>query len=133
MGLLRDMAKKEKIKLQKPNLNDNEEIRKFILEAGIELSLEIIELTKKGIRKPKIANAQNQRYKTALNSLKVIDGILKNKQLSEFEEKLTMLEDVITLTSVDGTAENTNAADNTEAIEKIKELSQELNQIKTGA
>ena len=90
-------------------------------------------MTKKGIRKPKIANAQNQRYKTALNSLKVIDGILKNKQLSEFEEKLTMLEDVITLTSVDGTAENNNAADNTEAIEKIKELTVELNQIKTGA
>ena len=106
------MAKKEKIKLEKPNLNDNEEIRKFILEAGIELSLEIIELTKKGIRKPNIANAQNQRYKTALNSLKVIDSILKNKQLSEFEEKLTMLEDVVTLTSTSVTAENNNAADN---------------------
>lgn len=122
------------IKLEKPNVNNNDEVRKFILEAGIELSLKTIELAtkKNAIRKPSIANAQNQRYKTALTSLRVIDSILRNKQLDEFEEKLNLLEDGIATASNVGAAEET-ISDNAETIEKIKELTVELNQIKTGA
>lgn len=81
--------------VEKPVFKSDRDVRDFLIKEGIELSLEAIAIAKKknNIKNPKIANAKNQQYKTALSSLKVIDGILKNKQIDKLEEQLQLMEE----------------------------------------
>lgn len=91
--------KKEKRKAKKkpkelPIFKSDSEIRKYLIEEGLRLALELIELAtkKNNIKKPEVARAKTQQYKTALESLKVVDTLLNNKQLTEMEDKLQLME-----------------------------------------
>ena len=129
----RGRPKKPKAKL--PEFKNDREIREYILNTGLELSLELKEqaLKKNNIKKAPISNAKNQQYKTALKSLETVNNILKDKQLDQLEEKLQLMEEGIIASSV----KNSNPKDEDlpeESIEKLDELQriqEELEKIAT--
>ena len=131
----RKRGRPKKPKPELPDFKNDREIRQYILDTGLKLSLELKEqATKKNnIKKPNIANAKNQQYKTALSSLKIINDILKDKQLDNLEEKLQLMEEGIIASSV----KNSNSKDEDlpeESIEKLDELQriqEELEKIAT--
>ena len=88
----------KKPKPELPKFKNDRDIRKYLLGIGLELSLELKEqaLKKNNIKKPNVSNAKNQQYKTALSSLKIVNDILKDKQLDNLEEKVQMMEEGIT-------------------------------------
>ena len=96
----RGRPKKAKAKL--PEFKNDRDIRKYILGVGLELSLELKEQAVKtnNIKNPKVTSAKTQQYKTALSSLKIINDILKDKQLDNLEEKLQLMEEGIISSSV---------------------------------
>lgn len=81
--------------VEKPTFKNDRDVRNFLIEEGISLTLEAIAIAKKknNIKNHQIANAKNQQYKTALTGLKVLDGILKNKQIDKLEEQLQLMEE----------------------------------------
>lgn len=81
--------------VEKPVFKSDRDVRDFLISEGIDLTISALEMAKKknNIKNPKIANAKNQQYKTALTGLKVIDRILKNKQIDKLEEQLQLMEE----------------------------------------
>ena len=77
-----------------PKFKSDSEIRKYLIDEGLRITLELIELAtkKNNIKKPEVARAKTQQYKTALESLKVVNTLLKDKQLTEMEDKLQLME-----------------------------------------
>lgn len=117
----RGRPKKKKVEL--PVFKSDRDIREYILKTGLELSLELKEqaLKKNNIKKPNVSNAKNQQYKTALSSLKVVNEILKDKQLDNLEEKLQLMEEgIIASTVKNGFSSEEDLPD--ESIEKLNQL-----------
>ena len=87
---------------QLPIFKSASDIRKYLINEVLRLSLELIELAtkKNNIKKPAVARAKTQQYKTALESLKVVNGLLKDNQLTEIEDKLQLMEEGITASLV---------------------------------
>lgn len=129
----RGRPKKPKAKL--PEFKNDRDIRNYLLETGLILSLELKEQAVKtnNIKKPNIANAKRQQYKTALDSLKIINDILKDKQLDNLEEKLQLMEEGIISSSVN--QEVLIVEDLPEEtvvkLEKLQQLQDELEKIST--
>ena len=116
-----------------PKFKSDSEIRKYLIEEGLRLSLELIELAtkKNNIKKPEVARAKTQQYKTALESLKVVDTLLKNKQLTEMEDKLQLMEEGITASLVVNESSNIEPSENVlEAVEKLTKINEELQALK---
>ena len=87
---------------QLPKFKSDSDVRKYLINEGLRLSLELIELAtkKNNIKKPAVARAKIQQYKVALESLKVVNGLLKDKQLTEVEDKLQLMKERITASLV---------------------------------
>lgn len=127
----RGRPKKEPKKL--PKFKSDSEIRKYLIEEGLRLALELIELAtkKNNIKKPEVARAKTQQYKTALESLKVVNTLLKDKQLTEIEDKLQLMEEGITASLVAESSSSIEPSENVlEAVEQLTKINAELEALK---
>ena len=115
-----------------PKFNNEREIREYILQCSLELSLELREIAtkKNNIKKHNIANAKNQQYKTALTSLKVANDILKDLQINKLEEKLELMEEGLLATNPYEDNNEESSAETLEKIEKLTELTEALAEMK---
>ena len=116
-----------------PKFKSDSEIRKYLVNEGLRLSLELIELAtkKNNIKKPEVARAKTQQYKTALESLKVVNTLLKDKQLTEIEDKLQLMEEGITASLVVNGSSNIEPSENVlEAVEQLTKINEELQALK---
>ena len=116
-----------------PKFKSDSEIRKYLIQEGLRLSLELIELAtkKNNIKKPEVARAKTQQYKTALESLKVVNTLLKDKQLTEMEDKLQLMEEGITASLVVNGSSNIEPSENVlEAVEQLTKINEELQELK---
>lgn len=127
----RGRPKKERPQL--PIFKNEMDIRNYLLNTSLELALECktIAMKKNNIKKHEIANAKNQQFKTALNSLKIVNDILKDKQLDKLEEKILLMEEGLTTSILENTSEDTEIKEDTlYKIDKLTELTKELASIK---
>ena len=86
---------------------------------------------KNNIKKPSIANAKNQQYKTAITSLKVANEILKDLQINKLEEKVQLMEEgLIASTVANKSVEVEPSEETTEKINKLTELTEQLANLK---
>lgn len=116
-----------------PKFKSDSEIRKYLINEGLRLSLELIEVAtkKNNIKKPEVARAKTQQYKTALESLKVVNTLLKDKQLTEIEDKLQLMEEGITASLVVNNSSNIEPSENVlEAVEQLTKINEELQALK---
>ena len=116
-----------------PKFKSDSDIRKYLINEGLRLSLELIELAtkKNNIKNHQIAKAKIQQYKTALESLKVVNTLLKDKQLTEMEDKLQLMEEGITASLVVNGSSNIEPSDNVlEAVEQLTKINEELQALK---
>ena len=123
----RGRPKKEPKKL--PKFKSDSDIRKYLIQEGLRLCLELIELAtkKNNIKKPEVARAKTQQYKTALESLKVVNTLLKDKQLTEIEDKLQLMEEGITASLVSEGSSSIEPSENVlEAVEQLTKINAEL-------
>lgn len=129
----RKRGRPPKKKAELPKFNNENEIREYILQCSLELSLEVKEIAnrKNNIKKPSIANAKNQQYKTALTSLKVANEILKDLQINKLEEKVQLMEEGLIASTVANNPTNIEASEETtEKINKLTELTEQLADLK---
>lgn len=122
-----------KKKAELPKFNNENEIREYILQCSLELALEVKEIAnrKNNIKKPSIANAKNQQYKTAITSLKVANEILKDLQINKLEEKVQLMEEgLIASTVANKSVEVEPSEETTEKINKLTELTEQLADLK---
>ena len=114
---------------QLPKFKSDSDVRKYLINEGLRLSLELIELAtkKNNIKKPEVARAKTQQYKTALESLKVVNTLLKDKQLTELEDKLQLMEEGNTASLV---AEDTSTTEPSEsvlnAVEQLTKINKQI-------
>ena len=123
----RGRPKKEPKEL--PKFKSDSDVRKYLIQEGLKLSLELIEVAtkKNNIKKPEVARAKTQQYKTALESLKVVNTLLKHKQLTEIEDKLQLMEEGITASLVSEGSSNIEPSENVlEAVEQLTKINEEL-------
>ena len=116
-----------------PKFKSDSDIRKYLINEGLRLSLELIEVAtkKNNIKKPEVARAKTQQYKTALESLKVVNTILKDKQLTEMEDKLQLMEEGITASLTVNGSSNIEPSENVlEAVEQLTKINEELQALK---
>ena len=113
---------------QLPKFKSDSDVRKYLINEGLRLSLELIELAtkKNNIKKPEVARAKTQQYKTALESLKVVNTLLKDKQLTEIEDKLQLMEEGITASLV---AEDTSTEPSETVLNAVEQLTEINKQI----
>ena len=127
----RGRPKKEPKKL--PKFKSDSDIRKYLIQEGLKLTLELIDLAtkKNNIKKPEVARAKTQQYKTALESLKVVNTLLKDKQLTEIEDKLQLMEEGITASLVSEGSSSIEPSENVlEAVEQLTKINAELEALK---
>ena len=120
----RKRGRPPKKKAELPTFNNENEIREYILQCSLELALEVKEIAnrKNNIKKPSIANAKNQQYKTAITSLKVANEILKDLQINKLEEKVQLMEEgLIASTVANKSVEVEPSEETTEKINKLTE------------
>lgn len=125
----RGRPKKEPKKL--PKFKSDSDIRKYLVQEGLRLTLELIELAtkKNNIKKPEVARAKTQQYKTALESLKVVNTLLKDKQLTEMEDKIQLMEEGITASLVTESKIEREPTEN--VLSTLEELTEINNRLKT--
>lgn len=121
-----------KKKAELPKFNNENEIREYILQCSLELALESKEVAQKknNIKKPQIANAKNQQYKTAIQSYKVANEILKDLQINKLEEKVQLMEEGLIASTVANKNEVEASEETKEKINKLTELTEKLAEIK---
>ena len=116
-----------------PKFKSDSDIRKYLIQEGLRLALELIELAtkKNNIKKPEVARAKTQQYKTALESLKVVNTLLKDKQLTEIEDKLQLMEEGITASLVTEGSSSIEPSENVlEAVKELTKINKELASLK---
>ena len=128
----RKRGRPPKKKAELPKFNNENDIREYILQSSLELALEVKEIASKknNIKKPSIANAKNQQYKTALTSLKVANEILKDLQINKLEEKVQLMEEGLIASTVANKTEVEASEETKEKINKLTELTEKLAEIK---
>lgn len=117
-----------------PKFKNSNEIRKYLTQQGLLLSLELIEIAtkKNNIKNPSIARAKTNQYKTALDGLKITASLLKDEQITEIEEKIKLMEEGI-LASANINNNEIEPSENVQkALENIAEITSELKAIQTG-
>ena len=126
-----------KKKAELPKFKDENEIREYILQCSLELALESKEVAQKknNIKKPSVANAKNQQYKTAIQSYKIANEILKDLQINKLEEKVQLMEEGLIASAIaSDKAKEEPSEETTEKIEKLTLLTEQLAELKgTGA
>ncbi len=88
----RGRPKRKKVEL--PTFESDKEFREYILNNMLELSvnLKTEALKTNNIKRPDIVRAKIQQYKIAIDSLKALNVILKDKEISELSEKLKLMQ-----------------------------------------
>lgn len=88
----RGRPKRKKIEL--PTFESDKEFREYILNNMLELSvnLKTEALKTNNIKRPDIVRAKLQQYKISIDSLKALNVILKDKEISELSEKLKLMQ-----------------------------------------
>lgn len=117
-----------------PKFKNSNEIRKYLTQQSLLLTLELIEIAtkKNNIKNPSIARAKNNQYKTALEGLKTTASLLKDEQITEIEEKIKLMEEGI-LASANINNNEIEPSENVQkALENIAEITSELKAIQTG-
>ena len=131
----RKRGRPKKPKPELPEFKNDRDIRNYLLETGLILSLELKEqaVKKNNIKKPNVTNAKRQQYKTALDSLKIVNEILKDKQLDNLEEKLQLMEEGIISSSVnhDVLIVEDLPEETLDKIQALQEIQEELETITT--
>ena len=91
-GGLMGMKKTNKIMI--PEFKNDDEIRDYLIAITLELVVNLKEnaLKKGNVRKAPIVNAKNGQYRVALESIKILNSILKDKEINVLAEKLKNLE-----------------------------------------
>ena len=114
---------------QLPKFKSDSDVREYLINKGLRLSLELIELAtkKNNIKKPAVARAKIQQYKVALESLKVVNGLLKDKQLTEVEDKLQLMEEGINASLV---AEDTIVEPSENVLNAVEQLNKQVATLK---
>lgn len=128
----RKRGRPPKKKAELPKFNNENEIREYILQCTLELCLEVKEIAmkKNNIKKPNVANAKNQQFKTAITSYKVANDLLKDIQLNKLEEKVQLMEEgLIASTNANNSSEEPSE-ETLEKIEKLTELTEQLAELK---
>lgn len=122
---------KKEVEIKLPDFKDENEIRQYILFATLELALEckVVAQKKNNIKKPNVANAKNQQYKTAIQSFKVANDILDKLQISKLEEKVRLMEEGLIASSNANKSEEPSE-ETLEKIEKLAELTEQLAELK---
>ena len=129
----RKRGRPPKQKAELPEFKSENEIREYILRCSLELALESKEVAQKknNIKKPQVANAKNQQYKTAIQSYKVANEILKDLQINKLEEKLQLMEEGLIASVNNSNEDKEEASEETlEKIEKLTELTEQLAELK---
>lgn len=133
----RKRGRPPKKKAELPTFKDENDIREYILQCSLELSLEVKEIAtkKNNIKKPSVANAKNQQYKTAISSFKVANEILKDLQINKLSEKVQLMEEgILASVMASDNAKEEPSEETTEKIEKLTALTEQLAELKgTGA
>lgn len=77
-----------------PDFNNENELRDYLIKSTLEIvvNLKDIALKKGNVRKAPINNSKMTQYKTALESIKVLNGLIKDKQLNILVSKIDNLE-----------------------------------------
>ena len=122
-----------KKKAELPKFKNEQEIREYILDTSLELSLEATEIAKKknNIKKPSVANAKTQQYKTAIQSLKVANEILDKLQINKLEEKVKLMEEGLIASAVaTDKGKEEPSSETLEKVEKLTALTEQLAQLK---
>ena len=117
-----------------PKFKNSNEIRKYLTQQGLLLSLELIEIAtkKNNIKNPSIARAKTNQYKTALDGLKITASLLKDEQITEIEEKIKLMEEGILASATINNNEIEPSENVQKALENIAEITSELKAIQTG-
>lgn len=129
----RKRGRPPKKKAELPTFKNERDIRKYLLDTSLELALELKEnaVKKNNIKKPNVANAKNQQYKTALTSLKVANEILKDIQIDKFEEQLELIEEGLKVQVEKAEAEEEEPSEDVlEKIDKLTNLTEKLASLK---
>lgn len=117
-----------------PKFKNSNEIRKYLTQQSLLLSLELIEIAtkKNNIKNPSIARAKTNQYKTALEGLKTTASLLKDEQITEIEEKIKLMEEGILASATINNNEIEPSENVQKALENIAEITSELKAIQTG-
>ena len=128
-GNKRRRGRPKKEPKQLPKFKSDSDVREYLINKGLRLSLELIELAtkKNNIKKPAVARAKIQQYKVALESLKVVNGLLKDKQLTEVEDKLQLMEEGINASLV---AEDTIVEPSENVLNAVEQLNKQVATLK---
>jgi len=116
-----------------PEFKSENDIREYILRCSLELALESKEVAQKknNIKKPSVANAKNQQYKTAIQSYKIANEILKDLQINKLEEKVKLMEEGLIASAVATDRDKEEPSEETlEKIDKLTALTEQLAQLK---
>lgn len=119
----RGRPKKEPIKI--PDLKNDNEVREFLVEQGLILCIQLIDIAtkKNNIKNTEIARAKTNQYKTALEGLRIVNGLLKEKQLNDFDSKIKLMEETISNLKL-GASENPSEV--SEAVSKLNLVNEQL-------
>ena len=125
----RKRGRPKKKPLELPKFSSDEEIREFLISESLKLNIQLIDIAtkKNNIKNPTVSRAKATQYKTAIESLKITDSLLKNKQISEIQTKLKLMEEGLTATIL---TENNNAAETSEnisnAVAELTKINEEI-------
>ena len=119
----RGRPKKEPIKI--PDLKNDTDVREFLVEQGLILCIQLIDIAtkKNNIKNTEIARAKTNQYKTALEGLRIVNGLLKEKQLNDFDSKIKLMEETISNLKL-GASENPSEV--SEAVSKLNLVNEQL-------
>ena len=116
-----------------PKFESDSEIRDYLIAEGLKLSLELIEMAtkKNNIKKPEVTRAKTQQFKTALESLKVVNTLVKDKEIDVLAEKVKLMEDGLTASILANKNNPAELSEETVAkIDKLTELSEQIATLK---
>lgn len=77
-----------------PEFKDENELRDYLIDITLELvvNLKDTALKKGNVRKAPIVNAKNSQYRVALESIKILNTILRDKEITVLSQKIKNLE-----------------------------------------
>jgi hypothetical protein len=116
-----------------PTFKNDSEIREYIIQQSLLLSMELIEIAtkKNNIKKPAVVRAKTNQYKTALEGLRVVNSLVKDKQLDEIQTKLRLMEEGLTATLLTEAKTEEETSDNiSKAVEELTKINEELATLK---
>lgn len=77
-----------------PEFKNEDELRDYLIKITLEIvvNLKDMALKKGNVRKAPIVNAKNSQYRVALESIKILNTILKDKEINILSQKIKNLE-----------------------------------------